>query len=73
MVKVMIERGDRKRKDYKKAQRDKGKENHNPYDAEMLRIQGLIRCHNCELTYPFMQSRCPNCDSPNREHYPSKV
>ena len=71
----MTERGDRKRKDYKKAQRDKGKgkENHNPYDAEMLRIQGLIRCHNCELTYPFMQSRCPNCDSPNREHHPSKV
>ena len=58
----MTERGDRKRKHYKDSQKakDKDKNNHNPYDAEMLRIQGLIRCHNCELTYPFMQSRCPN-------------
>ena len=34
----MTERADRKRKDYKKAQRAKDKENDSPFDAEMLRI-----------------------------------
>lgn len=71
----MTERADRKRKDYKESQKakDKDRNNHNPFDAEMLRIQGLIRCHECDIPYPFMQARCPHCNAPNREHYPSKV
>lgn len=71
----MTERADRKRKAYKDSQKakDKDKDNYNPFDAEMLRIQGLIRCPVCENPYPFMHPRCPHCDSPNHEHYPNKV
>lgn len=71
----MRERADRKRKDYKKTQKakDNDKNKHSPFDAEMLRIQGLIRCIICENSYPFMQPRCPTCDAPNKEHYPAKM
>ena len=63
-----------KEKEYKKTQKalneDRGEE---PYDSEILRIQGLIRCHACENPYTFMHPRCATCDAPNREHYPGKV
>ena len=29
-------------------------------DGELLRIQGLVRCKNCETTYPRELSDCPN-------------
>ena len=71
----MRERADRKRKDYKDSQKakDNDKDNHIPFDTEMLRIQGLIRCEGCETPYPFMQPRCPTCDVSNKEHYPAKM
>ena len=30
-------------------------------DSEMLRIQGLIRCDNCENPYPDALDNCPTC------------
>lgn len=63
-----------KEKEYKANQKAKAhQDDDHPYDSEMLRIQGLIRCQECENPYPFMHPRCPTCDSPNREHYPNKV
>jgi hypothetical protein len=63
-----------KEKEYKANQKAKANQDEDhPYDSEMLRIQGLIRCQECENPYPFMHPRCPTCDSPNREHYPNKV
>ncbi len=52
----MRERADRKRKVDKDSQKakDNDKDNHIPFDTEMLRIQGLIRCKGCETPYPFM-------------------
>lgn len=29
-------------------------------DEEMLRIQGLMRCKLCLISYPFHFSKCPN-------------
>lgn len=31
-------------------------------DAEMLRIQGLVRCNNCESPYPAFLDICPMCE-----------
>lgn len=64
-----------KEKKHQKHQRELKKDDggDNPYDEEMLRMQGLIRCKECENPYPFMHPRCPTCDAPNKEHYPSKV
>ena len=60
-----------KAKKYKKTQKAKKRDDEeHPYDAEMLRIQGLIRCDKCEAPYPFMHRNCPYCGSPNREKYP---
>lgn len=62
-----------KEKEYKKKQKssERDSEEH-PYDAEMLRIQGLIRCKGCEATYPFMHRNCPSCEAANHEKYPLK-
>ena len=62
-----------KEKEYKKTQKalEKDSEEH-PYDAEMLRIQGLIRCKGCESPYPFMHRNCPSCGEANHEKYPLK-
>lgn len=64
-----------KEKDWKKTQKafnDDAEGDNRPYDSEILRMQGLIRCHECEVPYPFMHPRCVSCDAPNREHYPNK-
>lgn len=63
---------EKKHQKHQRALKNDG-DNEHPYDSEMLRIQGLIRCFDCEITYPFMHPRCPNCDSPNKEHYPNKL
>jgi len=62
-----------KEKDYRKTQKalEKDSEEH-PYDVEMLRIQGLIRCKGCETPYPFMHRNCPSCGKANHEKYPLK-
>lgn len=62
-----------KEKDYRNAQkhrRQKGEEQ--PYDEEILRIQGLIRCENCETPYPYLHRNCPVCGHPNHEKYALK-
>jgi len=62
-----------KRKDYKETQKALNEQdNEKPYDSEMLRIQGLIRCKECEITYPYLHRECPNCGTPNSERYPLK-
>ena len=33
-------------------------------DGEMLRIQGLIRCSQCLITYPYHFENCPKCNHP---------
>ena len=68
----MIKRSDYmgwKRKDYKENQKAHNGNygNDNVNDSEFLRIQGLIRCFDCENPYPFEHTRCPHCDSPNKE------
>ena len=30
-------------------------------DVEMLRIQGLVRCKDCESPYPRFLDECPMC------------
>tara|TARA_Y100001951_G_C11125133_1_gene175035 strand:+ start:172 stop:375 length:204 start_codon:yes stop_codon:yes gene_type:complete len=62
-----------KEKDWKKNRNQKGGESRRQIEEEMLRIQGLILCSKCDLTYSLYQPRCPHCDEPNKIHYPSKV
>lgn len=62
-----------KEKEYRTAQKNRKKdEGRYHYDAEMLRIQGLIRCENCENPYPYLHRNCPVCDHPNHEKYALK-
>ena len=42
-------------------------------EKEMLRVQGLILCEECNIPYSLYQPRCPKCDEPNRNHYPNKL
>ena len=48
-----------KEKEYRKTQKANrgGKETDSisPFDEEMLRIQGLIRCKECDMPYPLPQ------------------
>ena len=30
-------------------------------DAELLYLQGLIRCQDCDITYPNFLENCPQC------------
>ena len=30
-------------------------------DAELLYLQGLIRCQDCDITYPNFLKNCPQC------------
>jgi hypothetical protein len=30
-------------------------------DAELLYLQGLIRCQVCDITYPNFLENCPQC------------
>ena len=62
-----------KEKDWKKGQKDKGGDSSRQIEEEMLKIQGLIICPNCDLTYSLYQHRCPHCDAPNKSHYPAKI
>ena len=41
------------------------KDNDSDDDAEYLRIQGLVRCSHCMITYPYHFERCPQCNEPN--------
>lgn len=72
-----IERSDKmgwKEKEYRKTQKANrgGKETDSisPFDEEMLRIQGLIRCKECDMPYPYVQRNCPHCNAPNTDKYP---
>ena len=43
------------------------------FEIEMLRMQGLKICDECQGLYGFYEPRCPHCDAPNNSHYPAKV
>ncbi len=64
-----------KEKPYRKAQKNRRKNDPSPreIERELLRMQGLILCENCQTAYSLYQPRCPNCDEPNKTHYPAKV
>ena len=64
-----------KEKAYRKAQknRKKDKEASSEIEIEILRMQGLILCPNCQSAYSLYQPRCPNCDESNKTHYPNKI
>ena len=62
-----------KEKDWKKNRNHKGGESRRQIEEDMLRMQGLIVCPNCDLTYSLYQPKCPHCDEPNKSHYPAKV
>mgnify|MGYP003676396651 CR=1 FL=1 len=38
----------------------KDKSSYNIEDEELLRIQGLVRCKLCLISYPFDFIKCPN-------------
>ena len=40
---------------------------------EMLRMQGLIICKECQSAYSLYHPKCPNCGKINQTHYPAKV
>ena len=65
-----------KEKPHRKAQRAKRKETeveNRDMEVEILRMQGLKECPNCQAVYSFYQPRCPFCDAPNLSFYPAKV
>jgi|TARA_B100001094_G_scaffold323898_1_gene375578 rubrerythrin len=62
-----------KEKDWKKNQNQKSGDSRRDIEIEMLKIQGLLVCPKCDLTYSLYQHRCPHCDEPNKTHYPAKV
>jgi len=64
-----------KEKDWKNNKSRKDAPNESPSDIqkEMLRMQGLIMCEECWIAYSLYQPKCPNCDEPNKSHYPAKV
>ena len=65
-----------KEKPHKAAQKQKTKERADDtshFEAEMLRMQGLVICDGCKGTYGVYEPRCPHCDAPNRTHYSAKV
>jgi len=41
------------------------KENNSDEDVEYLRIQGLVRCSVCMITYPYHFDNCPQCNEKN--------
>ena len=43
------------------------------FEIEMLRMQGLKVCDECQGMYGLYEARCPHCDAPNKSHYPAKV
>jgi rRNA maturation protein Nop10 len=63
-----------KEKDWKKNQRPKNDEDSSSeMKKEMLRMQGLIVCNECQVAYSLYQPKCPNCGESNKAHYPAKV
>ena len=63
-----------KEKEWKKNQRKKGNEDSpSEIEKEMLRMQGLILCDECLMTYSLYQPKCPNCGETNKTHYPAKI
>ena len=61
------------RKGLEENRNHKGGESRRQIEEDMLRMQGLIVCPNCDLTYSLYQPKCPHCDEPNKSHYPAKV
>jgi|TARA_B100000214_G_scaffold349318_1_gene302089 hypothetical protein len=64
-----------KEKEWKKNKNRKDEPEDSPSDIqkEMLRMQGLILCEECYIPYSLYLPRCPNCDEPNKTHYPNKL
>ncbi len=64
-----------KEKDWKnnKSRKDAPEESVSDIQKEMLRIQGLILCEECHIPYSLYKPKCPNCDEPNKSHYPAKL
>ncbi len=64
-----------KEKDWKKNKNRKDAPDDSVTDIqkEMLRMQGLILCDECNIPYSLYQPRCPKCDAPNKSHYPGKL
>lgn len=56
-------RGKKPKKDWKGKQRTisfSSQNNGGVDDDELLHIQGLVRCKNCESTYPRDLNKCPH-------------
>ena len=65
-----------KEKPHKAAQRQRSQEKAEDlshFEIEMLRMQGLKVCDECQGMYGLYEARCPHCDAPNKSHYPAKV
>ena len=64
-----------KEKDWKnnKSRKDEPEDSVSDIQKEMLRMQGLVLCEECNIPYSAYQAKCPKCDEPNKSHYPSKL
>ena len=65
-----------KEKPHRKAQKKAIKvkqDDMNDFQREILRMQGLIICNACDMTYSLYQPKCPHCEAPNQTHYPAKA